>query len=641
MAAKKVESMEADLEKYLEEVKGKFVALGNKLDSKVKALKKRQELEDKQYEEVKNMLLSLTNKDTSYARPVEPLKKVQIGLKIDDLGFPIPPTNTRTSADGGQKKISKIMGKDDNNWGDYDRFGGSNRINLVMDDGIVKEKNRVRNTIRTSSGTRANHIEGRFFNHGYDHRMRKIKMPLFDGEDAHGWIYKAERYFESKARAPFRSWEELKRRFLDRFQPSQEGNLHEQFLSITQDGSAKEYVSLFEQIAGQLRGVSGGYGRNLYQRCDEKFRHGHRCPRKTLQVLLVGDEYKTEHEFDEKSDDHMHLDMVEVSLNFVMGFTSPHTMKIQGIIGDEEVVVLIDSGATHNFLSKRVLKELGLLVMGGGSISVMLGNKKFEKSRGICKGVLITFPELQILKDFYPLDLGSTHVILGIKWLQTLGDTLVNWKKLMMSFEIDNKKVMIKGDPGLCRSLVSYKALLRSLQKEKGGFLVEMKSLEESSELLTKQMEEHNQILAKFKDVFHLPRGLPPHRDHEHAIVLKEGTTPISVRPYRYLYAQKNKIEKLVKEMLKVRVIQLSSSMFSVLLVKKKMAAGDFALTIEPYITQREVAESVLPEGLAEDMEVILQPEEVLGIREGSNSTQGSRKALICLKNLPGYEATW
>ncbi|GKB10845.1 hypothetical protein Tco_0844768 [Tanacetum coccineum] len=91
-------------------------------------------------------------------------------------------------------------------------------------------------------------------------------------------------------------------------------------------------------------------------RCDEKFRPEHRCHGKTLQVLLVGDEDETEDEFDGKSDEHVHLDMVEVSLNSVMGFTSPHTMKIRGILGDEEVVVLIDSGTTYNFLSKRVLK---------------------------------------------------------------------------------------------------------------------------------------------------------------------------------------------------------------------------------------------------------------------------------------------
>ncbi|PWA61664.1 Ankyrin repeat-containing protein [Artemisia annua] len=283
MAAKKVESLEADFEKYREEVKGNFAALGSKLDSEVDALRRRQELEDKRYEELKNMLLSLTNKYTSPVKPVEPFKKIQTGLKFDDLGFPLPPINKGTSADGGRKKSSEMIGEADNSWGDYEGFEGSNRINLVVDDGTLKDKNQARNTSRTGFGTRVNHTEGRFFNHGYDHRMRKIKMPLFDGEDAHGWIYKAERYFEvievdpleqlraavlcmeglalswfcwSEARAPFCSCEELKRRLLDRFQPSQQGNLYEQFLAITQDGSAREYVGLFEQLAGQLRGVS-------------------------------------------------------------------------------------------------------------------------------------------------------------------------------------------------------------------------------------------------------------------------------------------------------------------------------------------------------------------------------------------------
>ncbi|GJW84961.1 hypothetical protein Tco_0158106 [Tanacetum coccineum] len=124
MIAKKVESVEADLEKYREEVKENLAALGNKLDYEVDALRKRQELEDKRYEEVKNMLLSLTNKETSTVRPVGPFKKVQTELKFDDLGFSIPLTNTGTSAEGGQKKISGMMGEDNNSWGDYDGFRG-------------------------------------------------------------------------------------------------------------------------------------------------------------------------------------------------------------------------------------------------------------------------------------------------------------------------------------------------------------------------------------------------------------------------------------------------------------------------------------------------------------------------------------
>ncbi|GJR14294.1 XIAP-associated factor 1-like protein [Tanacetum coccineum] len=48
----------------------------------------------------------------------------------------------------------------------------------------------------------------------------------------------------------------MKRRLLERFQPLQEGTLYEQFLAITQEGSAREYISLFETLAGQLVGIS-------------------------------------------------------------------------------------------------------------------------------------------------------------------------------------------------------------------------------------------------------------------------------------------------------------------------------------------------------------------------------------------------
>nr|GEZ37089.1 hypothetical protein [Tanacetum cinerariifolium] len=90
-----------DLAKYREEVKGDLATLGNQLDSEVESLRKRKELVDKRYEEVKNMLLSLTTKETSTVRPVEPFKKVETELRFDDLGFSIPPTNTGTSPDGG------------------------------------------------------------------------------------------------------------------------------------------------------------------------------------------------------------------------------------------------------------------------------------------------------------------------------------------------------------------------------------------------------------------------------------------------------------------------------------------------------------------------------------------------------------
>uniref|UniRef100_A0A1S8ADV7 Aminoacyl-tRNA ligase n=1 Tax=Citrus limon TaxID=2708 RepID=A0A1S8ADV7_CITLI len=117
---------------------------------------------------------------------------------------------------------------------------------------------------------------------GVDSRVRKLKMPIFEGEDAYGWVYRAERYFainglsereklmaaalclEGKAlawfqwreqRQPMRSWGEFKDRLLERFQATQEGGLHEQFFALTQERTVMEYREKFELLSGRLGGL--------------------------------------------------------------------------------------------------------------------------------------------------------------------------------------------------------------------------------------------------------------------------------------------------------------------------------------------------------------------------------------------------
>ncbi|KAI0523375.1 hypothetical protein KFK09_005770 [Dendrobium nobile] len=161
------------------------------------------------------------------------------------------------------------------------------------------------------------------------------------------------------------------------------------------------------------------------------------------------------------------------------------------------------------------------------------------------------------------------------------GETKVNWGALRMELMIEGQRKVIQGDAGLTRAVVSLKSMIRSIQEVGGGFLVELQRLERVSVGEEGDIPQVVQpLIQQYKEVFQPPQGLPPPREQEHAILLKEGVSPISVRPYRYPQIQKDEIEKLIKEMLEAGIVRPSVSPFSspVLLVKKKDGSWRFCV---------------------------------------------------------------
>nr|GEV45210.1 ribonuclease H-like domain-containing protein [Tanacetum cinerariifolium] len=261
-----------------------------------------------------------------------------------------------------------------------------------------------------------------------DYRFKKLKMPIFDGDD-YRWIYKMERFFKIQG------------------------------------------VEVLEQ----------------------------------LQVLLVDEEEEYEEEDGDElkmATDHAHLDMVEVSLDSIMRFTPNRMMKLRGKIGDQEVAVLIDCGATHNFISSKIVEELGLAVSDSRAFNV------------------------------------------------TLGDVKMNWKLLTMKFMAGLGEVTLCGDPSLCRSKLSLKAMKKSLKANTKCYLVELKELDaHKSSHQGVNTEPFKKLLLQFEDVFNMPFGLPPTCAHEHAINLREGMTPISADPSKVKAMLEWPVPKSIREL--------------------------------------------------------------------------------------------
>ena len=140
-------------------------------------------------------------------------------------------------------------------------------------------------------------------------------------------------------------------------------------------------------------------------------------------------------------------------------------------------------------------------------------------------------------------------MVLGIKFLRTLGPILWDFDDLCMAFTRGVCRVFWRGI-GSTRYDVQSTRRLNTISKVPA--------------LL-------DTLLQSFEDVFATPQGLPPARPCDHRIHLLPNTAPVSVRPYRYPQLQKDELESQCASMLQQGVIRHSTSAFSapVLLVKK------------------------------------------------------------------------
>ncbi|KAG8374295.1 hypothetical protein BUALT_Bualt11G0116900 [Buddleja alternifolia] len=150
------------------------------------------------------------------------------------------------------------------------------------------------------------------------------------------------------------------------------------------------------------------------------------------------------------------------------------------------------------------------------------------------------------------------------------GEDLRGWLyKCEQFFEVDETPSAARFGALIYDDPMSELVNLKHHKEVKSGQLFTMEGQQ-------KQEQEHlNKPLEEFQDLFEEPTALPPHRQQDHKIVLKEGTDPISLRPYRYPVRQKDEIEKMSQSQTPsvapaaMAMVESSSGMLELLLVVK------------------------------------------------------------------------
>jgi hypothetical protein len=263
--------------------------------------------------------------------------------------------------------------------------------------------------------------------------------------------------------------------------------------------------------------------------------------------------------------------MLSISTEAVQGIQGQKAMRLQGLIQKQEILILVDSGSSSTFISASTVSKLNFHQEAAPSIMVTVANGSEMTSNTTVAEVVWLTQGHTFTTAARVLDIQHYDMILGMDWLEQFSPMWVHWRKKKMKFNYKASRILLNG----VRECTSTCPQLK-IKKLKG--MLRKGSIQQQVQLSPVAPvnqhhaipEEIQQLVNNNVDLFQEPRELPPQRHADHHIPLLPGAQPVNSKPYTP--AQKDEIERQVKELLLNAVIQPSASPFSspVLLVKKK-----------------------------------------------------------------------
>lgn len=139
-------------------------------------------------------------------------------------------------------------------------------------------------------------------------------------------------------------------------------------------------------------------------RCGEKYHPLHKYANRQLRVLILGDDEETSEDGDmlalevEAGKWEETVECKEIGLCSIAGNgvdrDHSQTMRLPGKVGGIPLMTLIDSGASHNFISPEVVSGLSLKMDTTHQMGVQLGDGHRIKTQGRCSNIQIQLGDL-------------------------------------------------------------------------------------------------------------------------------------------------------------------------------------------------------------------------------------------------------
>ena len=178
--------------------------------------------------------------------------------------------------------------------------------------------------------------------------------------------------------------------------------------------------------------------------CDDKYFPGHKCKEQNSFMVVTEDiskEYVVVPPMKElpqpfeltPPSNPPYVDPV-ISLNALIGFSSPRTLKLIGYIKNRKFIILVDNGSTHNFIYCLIAQEVNCYIHAVNNFQITISNGGSMKCGGRCENVRLQIGQYHLKSHMLSIDMVGCEIFLDVEWLRTLGSILMDFKDLTMQF---------------------------------------------------------------------------------------------------------------------------------------------------------------------------------------------------------------
>lgn len=240
-------------------------------------------------------------------------------------------------------------------------------------------------------------------------------------------------------------------------------------------------------------------------------------------------------------------------------------LTLRGTIQGVPALFLIDSGASHDYISSKFVHENGIKPTSRViTTTVALADGTKVSANEVTKNLNIKIQNFFDSVKFYVFPIAGYDAILGKPWLYRHNPD-INWREQIVEIHFDNNSVVLRKDslspltPPMLEDPSAVLLNARQARKSKEIFAVTVVS-EDKNPTTVVYPEPIQKLIESFKSVF--PEELtelPPERAIEHTIETVEGN-PVVKPTYRMSPKELSELKRQIDSLLSQGFIQASSS---------------------------------------------------------------------------------